>query len=148
MSSVQQIVTALLTKLAALLPDYEQAKFQWDMAKNTSKKPLFSVRATAGANVPGTNLAITIDQSFEVELSRKWKPQAGLKDNDLDSQVLTLFADCENVWRSTFLRRLDIDPGQVLLVSVVDISEPAIDNENNTVAVVLTFTVKYRTNLI
>jgi hypothetical protein len=148
MSSVQQIVTALLTSLGTLLPSYDQAKFQWEMTRNTGKKPVFAVRPVAGANVTGTNLAITIDQSFEVELARSWKPQAGTKDTDLDTQVLALFADGETVWRSTFLRRFNIDPGQVLLVSVVDISEPAIDNENNTVALVLTFTVKYRTNLI
>jgi len=148
MNSVQQIVTALLASLTTLLPSYEQAKFQWEMTKNTTKKPVFAVRAVAGSNVSGTNNAITIDQSFEVELMRTWKGQAGTKDSDLDTQIMTMFSDGELVWRSTFLRRLDIDPGQVLLVSVVDISEPAIDNENNTVGLVITFTVKYRTAII
>jgi hypothetical protein len=145
--SVNTIVSGIYSEIAATLPDYSRARFVWELDKNTDRKPMCAVRPGAGRNVEGTNRAITIDQDFEVVLVRPYKPVGGANDNDLDAQILQLQTDQESLWRVVFQRRLNAHPVAILLVSVVDIAAPEIDNDNNTASVAVTFTVKYRTQV-
>jgi len=144
MGAVDAVVTGLYVEAEAVIPEYKKAPHVWLREKNTDKKPLIAVRPGSGASTSGTNRAVTIDQSFEVELTRTWKPQAGLKGSDLDAQILQMQEDQEKVWRRIFQRRFNAEPSVVLVVSAFDISSPEVDNENNTVSLLVTYQVVYR----
>ena len=145
--SVATIVEGIYSEIEATIPVYARAKFVWELDKNTDRKPMCAVRPGAGRNVEGANRAITVDQDFEAVLIRPYKPVGGVSDNDLDAQILQLQGDQEALWRVVFQRRFGASPAVVLLVSIVDIAAPEIDNDNNTVSVAVTFTVKYRTQV-
>ena len=146
MSTVTLITEAIYAELLTLLPDSKRAPFVWAEGKNSTKdKLVYMVRPGRGLNVEGTNRAVTVDQDFEVILMRRWPPQSGTKDTELDAAILGLFEDAEVVWRKLFQRKLNADPAKVLVVSVVDFGAPEIDNENNTAQLSVSFTVKYRT---
>lgn len=144
MGAVNAVVTGLYAEVEAVIPEYKKAAHVWIREKNTDKKPTIAVRPGSGASTAGTNRAVTIDQSFELELTRTWKPQAGLKGTDLDAQILQMQEDHEKVWKKIFQRRFNADPSVVLVVSAFDISSPEVDNENNTVSLLVTYQVVYR----
>lgn len=148
MAIVQDILVALETKVSSLLPSYKKSKFTYSIESNNriSAKKIYAIRTSSGSSVTGVTLSATFDQGFEVILSDIYQPK---NDNDIDlvDKITQLHTDIETLYRDLYQRRLDLTSAQVLLVQLVDISVPEIDNDNDSVNITATFTVKYRSNL-
>lgn len=148
MAIVQDILVALETKVSSLLPTYKKSKFTYSIESNNriSAKKIYAIRTSSGSSVTGVTLSATFDQGFEVILSDIYQPK---NDNDIDlvDKITQLHTDVETLYRDLYQRRLDLTSAQVLLVQLVDISVPEIDNDNDSVNITATFTVKYRSNL-
>lgn len=140
---VKDIRDALVEQIQTELPSYAQSPFIWDFASNNDKKSknIFAVRPQSGSSVSGTNKTITLDQDFEVYLSTKYINK-GDKDSALDEAIMGLFEDHEKLEKLLFRRNINI--ARVLVVESVALSAPEIDNENHNVAIIATYTIKYR----
>ena len=148
MAIVQDILTALDTKVSSLLPTYKKAKFTFDLAQNNrvSAKKIYGIRVDSGKSVTGITMSATFDQDFQVILSDIYQPKNDT-DNNIADIINQLHSDTEIIYRDLYQKRLDLTSAQVLLVQLVDLSPPEIDTDNNSVSLIATFTVKYRSNL-
>jgi hypothetical protein len=140
---VQEIVDAIEINIQALLPTYKKASFVYDLSLNNRKqsKKVYAITPQSASNVSGSTLTVTLDQTFDVTLSDTYSPKND-SDINLQDKVLEIHSDIETVYKELFQRRLGL--AKVLVVQVVDISSPEIDNDNNTVSLTASFSVKYR----
>jgi hypothetical protein len=140
---VQEIVDAIEINIQSLLPTYKKASFVYDLSLNNRKqsKKIYAITPQSASNVSGSTLAITLDHSFDVTLSDAYSPKND-SDINLQDKILEIHNDIESLYKELFQRRLGL--AKVLVVQVVDISSPEIDNDNNTVALTASFSIKYR----
>lgn len=140
---VQEIVDAIEINIQALLPTYKKASFVYDLGLNNRKqsKKIYAITPQSASNVSGSTLTVTLDQTFDVTLSDTYSPKND-SDISLQDKVLEIHSDIETIYKELFQRRLGL--AKVLVVQVVDISSPEVDNDNNTVAITASFSVKYR----
>lgn len=143
MSIVEQIKTAIESYISSNLPEFAKAPYNWTVDLNSySKKRYFAVRTGAATFVNGTCRTITIDQSFEIELSASYNNR-GDTENDADSKIMELYAAHETIYRN--IMRDNFNIGRVQVVSALDIDAPLVDNENKACRILATYTIKYRT---
>jgi hypothetical protein len=140
---VQEIVDAIEINIQSLLPTYKKASFVYDLSLNNRKqsKKIYAITPQSASNVSGSTLTVTLDHSFDVTLSDAYSPKND-SDINLQDKILEIHNDIESLYKELFQRRLGL--AKVLVVQVVDISSPEIDNDNNTVAITASFSIKYR----
>ncbi len=148
MAIVSEILTAMDAKIVATIPTYTKSKFNYFLEKNnrlTSRK-IYALRPNTGKSVVGTTLSATFDQDFEVVLSDIYIDKND-SDKDLGERIISLHTDVETLYLELFQKRLNLTSAQVLLVSLVDLSNPEIDTDNSTVSITATFSIKYRSQI-
>lgn len=140
---VSDIVSAIETNINSILPEYKKAAFVYDLGLNNRKqgKKIYSIRPGQASSVSGSTTTITLDHDFTVTLSDIYNPKND-SDSAVQDKVLEIHEDIEELYKFVFQRKLGL--ARVLVVQVVDISEPELDNDNNTVAITVTFSIKYR----
>lgn len=142
---VDDIVNAIEGEITTLLPSYKKAAFVYDLARNNRKqsKKIYAIVPDSATSVTGTVQAITLDHNFNVTLSDIYKP-SGDTDTDLQDKVLAIHTDIETLYKELFQRRLGLPSVRVLVVQIVDIAAPEVDQDNNFVSITATFNIKYR----
>lgn len=144
MGAVSDILTAIETRLVAVLPAYsgKRLKYSYDLENNDSRTAAnaYGIGSSSASSVTGTNRSITLDQSFFVVLTR----QFGGRDNDADerTKLKEVYDDLENLYRDFFESKLGI-PTTVYLVSELSLDEPE-NIGQNVISVRMNFTVKHR----
>ena len=148
MAVVQEILEALDSKVSTILPDYKKSKFNYFLDRNNrlSSKKIYAIRPDTGKSTVGTTLSATFDQNFEVILSDIYQDKND-SDADLTAKIISLHSDVEKLYLELYQRRLDLPSAMVLVVQLVDLSSPELDTDNNTVNIVGTFSIKYRSQL-
>lgn len=144
-SLVQEIRDQLQAQILALLPGWKNSAYQYDVTRNSeaTHTKLLACRPGAASTVAGTNKTVTLDQAFVVELTDRFNKQGNDSDRPEDKAIMALYENHEKLYRAIHRRNLSIQ--RVLVVSFLDMGEPVIDNENGTVSIIATYTVKYRT---
>jgi hypothetical protein len=140
---VSDIIDAIESQINSILPEYKKAAFVYDLGLNNRKqaKKVYAIKPGSASNVTGSTMTITLDHDFDVTLSDIYNPKND-SDSSLQDKVLEMHEDIEELYKVLFQRKLGLV--KVLVVQVVDISEPDIDNDNNTVSLTVTFSIKYR----
>jgi hypothetical protein len=148
MAIVSEILTAIDSKVSSILPNYKKAKFNYILEANNrvGSKKIYAIRPSSGRSVIGVTMTATFDHDFEVILSDIYQVKND-SDADLGDRITQLHSDLELLYRDLYQKRLNLTSAQVLLVQLVDLSVPEIDNDNDSVSITATFTVKYRSNL-
>lgn len=145
-SVAELIMDQIEVHINTLLPSYDKSPFVYSLELNNRKtsKQVYSIRPGSALNVQSVTRAITLDQVFEVYLSKAY---TNVSQNDLSLQekVLEIMADHETLYKEVFLRRLA--GGEVMIVQGVDLLDPEIDFDNHFVSITASYTVKYRNSI-
>ena len=145
-SVAETIIDQIEVHINTLLPDYKKSPFVYALELNNRKtsSQVYSIRPGSALNVQSNTRAITLDQVFEVYLSRSFV-KSNQNDESLQRKILEISEDHETLYREVFLRRLT--GGEVLIVQGVDILDPEIDFENDFVSITASYTIKYRNSI-
>ena len=144
MGVVSEIKAAIESKVSEVT-GFTQAPFRYDFAKNNKNKAkdIYAVRIGESNTVSGTNQTITQDRTFEVYLSTRFG-QNGSSDIQIDEAIIALIDKHELISVQLFRRELQITSARLLVVDAIDISAPEIDNDNDTVSILATYSMKFR----
>lgn len=145
-NTVSQIVTALESGIVAELgATWTRLDHVHDIQKNSlrSANNRYGVRPLGySSQIEDTILRyLTVGHDFEIVLTRNYVNRNG--DSNLQTQINQLFDDTEDLAVRFFVNKLGL-PAIVISVSAVNVEEPEILEEDDTVAVRAIFTVKYR----
>lgn len=144
MSAVSDVLTYLEGQVNSLLPTAKAMPYMYGLESNDRLGDnAYSITVGGASVVEGTTRAITFDHDFNVSLSRKYLPKKG-GDSDLREKINSISSDIETLYKTLARRSGNAGTTLMLLISPVDVSEPAVDNDNNLVTLTLTLTVKYR----
>lgn len=144
MSIVSEIVLAIESRIEEALEGFQKSQYIWDTQKNSDSKNenYFAVRPLQASFISGTCRAITLEQSFELELGTTFRNK-GDKDQDANDKLMALYGSHELLYRS--IMRDNFNIGRVQVVGGLDIESPEVDNENKVCRIVATYTIRYRT---
>ena len=141
-SATTDVLTAIETRVNAVLPDYSRLRYSYDIEKNDkrSSDDGYAIGAGASLSTEGTFRTITLDQEFFVTLTKDF----GGRSNDSAERTAlkSIYDDLETLYRDLFQSKLGI-PATVYLVSDLALDEP-VKIGQNVISVNITFTVKTR----
>lgn len=144
MTAVRSILTAIETRVNAVLPNYSRLKYSYDVEKNSKRtsENAYGIGVGAGNSVEATFRTVTMDQTFFVILTNDF----GGRDNDLAERdaLKSLYDDLEILYRDLFQSKIGI-PDTVYLVSELALDEPEKIGQN-VISVRMEFLVKHRAN--
>lgn len=148
MGIVEDIQKAIEASINTLLPLYKMAKFSYEFDKNNRKSStkIYAVRPLSGSTISGSTLAASFSHEFEVLFSDVFTPKND-SDSEIREKIFQLNESIQILYKEIYQKRLGLASTKVLLVSLVGISGPEIDQENNSVTVTATFTINYRVNI-
>jgi hypothetical protein len=140
---VKDIRDGLENLIESTCPNFKKSRYIWDFQLNNERTSgdIYAVRPNSGSSTTGTNKTITINQTFEVLLSSKFKNVSD-KDSALDLVIMGLYEEHEKLEKVLFQRNINI--ARVLVVESIDLSSPDIDNDNNSVTITASYVIKYR----
>lgn len=144
---VEQIVDAFETEVASILGGtYKELRYKYDIEQNNfnTNDKRYGVRPLFGETVSGVLCHYTMDQEFEVTITRRFTNK--YNDDSLQTAVLETADKFDDIFKSIKSSKLGI-PSIVILVSGFTMDEPEIFDENNVVALRANFTVRYRQKL-
>jgi hypothetical protein len=144
MGIVSEIKAAIEEKVE-LVTGFAQAPFRYDFQKNNKNRSsnIYAVRIGESNTVSGTNQTITQDRTFEVYLSTRFG-RNGSDDSAIDNAIISLIDQHELISVQLFRRELQVTSARLLVVDSIDISNPEIDNENDIVSILATYSMKFR----
>jgi hypothetical protein len=144
MSLVEEIRNAIETYLATLIPEFTKSQYVWDTTLNSDSKTkkYFSVRPSTASFVNGTCRTITVEQDFILEIGDSFRNKRD-SDQDADEKIFQIYQAHETIYRA--LMRDNFGIARVQVVQNFSMTEPLVDNENKSVKIETTFSVKYRT---
>lgn len=145
MSSASEILTSLTNQVADILgPDWSELDHVYKLSDNDGRKTDgYGVGALGASSVTGTNKAITLDFNFFVVLMKIFTNRNG----DYKERVALsgIYDKFEEINKNIFQKKLN--NADVLLVQSIDYGAPErIDKK--TIAVAVSFTVKYRNQTV
>jgi hypothetical protein len=145
MSTLNDILDLIEDRLTTLLPDYKIAPFVYNYELNERLAVKnYGIRVAGASSIPGTNKAVTLDQSVQIDLTQRYEPKKSFGDKDLRDKIGLISADIETLYKDLYRRPGSVPSAHLLLIAPIDLSEPNVDNNNNFVTITLTLSVKYR----
>lgn len=145
MSIAKDLHDYLELRLVSLLPTYKAVPFFYSQDENNRLlNKGYAIKLGSIQSTTGTNMSLTKDQDYQIELTQKWAPKKGQGDLDLREKIFNISGDIEKLSADLYRRTGSIDTASLLIISPLDVSEPDIDNDNNLVTLTLTLNVKYR----
>jgi hypothetical protein len=144
MGVVSEIKAAIEEKVE-LVSGFTQAPFRYDFQKNNKNRStnIYAVRIGESNSISGTNQTLTQDRTFEVYLSTRFG-RNGSDDIAIDNAIISLIDMHELISVQLFRRELVITSARLLVVDAIDISSPEIDNDNDIVSILATYSMKFR----
>jgi len=144
MGIVSEIKAAIEEKVE-LVSGFTQAPFRYDFQKNNKNRStnIYAVRIGESNSISGTNQTLTQDRTFEVYLSTRFG-RNGSDDVAIDNAIISLIDMHELISVQLFRRELIITSARLLVVDAIDISSPEIDNDNDIVNILATYSMKFR----
>lgn len=144
MGVVSEIKAAIEEKVE-LVSGFAQAPFRYDFQKNNKNRStnIYAVRIGESNSISGTNQTLTQDRTFEVYLSTRFG-RNGSDDIAIDNAIISLIDMHELISVQLFRRELVITSARLLVVDAIDISSPEIDNDNDIVSILATYSMKFR----
>jgi len=141
-SSQRQILSAIDTRVQAVLPTYSLLKYSYDLEANDYRGSELGYGVTVGGgnSVEGTHKSITMDQSFGVILTGRFGGRA--KDLAEREALNVIYDNLELLYVDFFQSKLGIN-SVVYLVSSLELDEPE-KIADNIISVKMNFTVKFR----
>jgi hypothetical protein len=142
MSNVSTILTQLASEVGALLSDYSELDYVYDVEKNTFRtgQRRYGIGVEGGLSVDGTIKSITIDQTFFIKLTDCTANRSS--DSSERVAISSLYDDFETIQKNIFQKKLGI-PSVVLVVSELDMESPEKVGDN-TIMLKGNFIIKHR----
>ncbi len=137
------ILTFIETSVEAALPSIAKSKHYYDLNKNDAVKNgyVYSVTPGSGSNVPGTLRHVTIEQDFEITISRDYIENTS-NDINLRTAVDSIYQDNETIIREIALRKTTV--ANVLRVAEPSFTAPIVNENQKSVSVTFTYPITYR----
>lgn len=144
MSSAAEIVAYLESKIEIALPSIQKSRHYYDLSKNDDVKNryIYAVRPGEGAPNQGTIGKVTIQQEFEIQISREYEEKTN-NDLSLRAAIEALFNDGEAVLFQVKTGR----PASIILIGDPSFSAPEVDDSKKTASITFTFPILYRKNI-
>jgi len=146
MGIVDEIIVACKTVLDTLLTDYSQLPYQYNIVQNNEKDidRGYSLAAGGASFVAGRSIGFTtIDHEFVLSLVNTYNNRDC--DDDLQKVLNEQYALVQNVLKELQKSRLQLPTpsNRVLLISGLNIDEPEILAENNSVVLRANLNIQY-----
>lgn len=148
-TDIADITTAIKVKVAAELPvGYKELAFLEDIAKNSfrTSNNRYGVRALEASQLPGVTKNITLNQEFEVVLTKGYI-QSSIDDTSQVAASLDLRAECLSIYKSLVNTKAGL-PGTVLNITDFILQEPQYLDDDKVVIQRASMNIQYRYSLI
>lgn len=144
--SISSILTDLESQVSTTLgAGWSELNYVYDLEQNTARnnEKRYGVGSLSGSSVPGTNKAVTVDFQFFVVLTRYIiNDNSDEKERTALSEIYDKF---EDINKNVFQKKLS--NSNILLVSDLSYDVPEKVGDN-TLAVRVNFTIKYRNQTV
>lgn len=145
-SIVQTLITYLEESVQSAIPTISKSKHYYDFNKNDSVKNnhIFAVRPSSARNTPGTIRSVTIEQDFEIEISRDYIEKS-TDDSSLRNAIDEIYQDNEKIIREISLRRTTLQ--NILFIGQPSFERPEVNENQKSVSITFTYPVTYRKSI-
>ena len=143
MSSNQtDILNAIDTKVAELLPSYTRLAYSYDLEKNQSRNSdnSFAIGVGSAESTEGVLKSVTLNQNFFVVLSATTHNRSS--DAKEIEALKTIYDDIETIYKDFVLSRMDL-PNIVMVVDSLSLDEPE-KIAQNVISVKANFNIMHR----
>ena len=144
--SVSSILTSLNNQVSSTLGSgWKELKHVYNLEDNNNRAidNGYGVGTFDGANVSGTNKAITLDFNFFIVLTKKFTNRNG--DNNEREVLSDIYDQFETINQNIFQKKLN--NARILLVQDINYDAPE-RVDRGEIAVRVTFTIKYRNQTV
>ena len=140
-STVGRIIEFLETSILLASPALTKSKHYFDFEKNPSTLDLniFAVRPSRGSSSEGVTRSITINQDFEIEISREYYSSEA-DDFKLRETIDEIFKDNEKIQKEISLRKNT----EILQILPPSFDAPRINENGRSVSITFTYPIIYR----
>ena len=147
-TAIADIIASMESEIALEYPTYGELAYKEDVAKNSSNTidEKYGVRALAASQLPGVTKNVTLNQEFEVILTKKYN-QAIVDDSSQRSVAEDLRAKHLCIYKRLINGKAGL-PGTVLNVTDLILSEPEYGADDKVVIQRASMNIQYRFSLI
>lgn len=147
--AIGDITTSMKAEIAAELgASYSELQFVEDVAKNSfrTNNNRYGVRALVASQLPGVTKHVTLNQEFEVVLTKGYT-QSSIDDSSQVTKSLDLRAELLGIYKRFINGKAGI-PGTVLNVTDLILAEPEYLEDDKVVIQRASMNIQYRYSLI
>jgi len=145
MSDLTKQITEAIEGRIDALTSFEKLRYYFDRAKNDFKGSLTGYAVLPLAINPADNRlvkTVMVDQEFQIVLMNQYRNDAK-SDVNLQTKIKDLFDQQNTILADLASSKIGLS-SIVLVTDLVTVDSPVIDEENKTVELSMTITVKYR----
>jgi hypothetical protein len=138
-----EIIAFIEASIENAIPSIKQSKHYYDLDKNDSVRNnhIYAVRPSSARSVSGAIRSVTMEQEFEIEISRDYV-ENGSSDAALRNAINLVYQDNEKILREISLRKTTIN--NVLKVSEPSFDAPKVNDKQKSVSITFSYPITYR----
>jgi hypothetical protein len=143
-SVVYEVITLIENAVTVSVPLLVKSRNYYDFNKNDGARNayIYAVRPASASSVSGVIRSATIEQEFEVELSKEFV-DTGSTDQSIRDAIEAIYLDNELILKEITLRR----SGNILKVGEPSYSAPEINQNQKSVSITFTYPITYRKSI-
>lgn len=140
-SVVSEVITLIENGVSASVITLSKSKNYYDLEKNDGEKNryVYAIRPGSASPVTGVTRSATLEQDFELEISRKFT-EVHATDTAIREAIEIIYQDNEKILKELSLRR----SGNILKVGEPSFSAPEINQTQKFVSITFTYPITYR----
>lgn len=145
-SIVGDIVSFLETSVQSAIPSITKSKHYYNFNKNDAVRNefVFAVRPGRASSVNGVTRSVTVQQDFEIQISRDYVEKSS-DDLSLRAAIDLIYRDNETIFREVSLRKGAVSA--VLMVGIPSFDQPDVNENQKSVSIVFTYPITYRKSI-
>lgn len=140
-SVVSSIITLIETAVGDVAPSLVASRNYYDLDKNDGARNnyIYAVRPGSASAVSGVIRSATIEQDFELEISKEFK-DIGNTDQNIRDAVEAIYLDNELIFSELIHKRA----ASLIKVSQPSFSAPEVNQTQKRVSIIFTYPITYR----
>lgn len=144
-SAADNVQKYLSNAIKEVVPTIKESPNTYDLEKNSHvDKFVYAVRPGSLSSTAGTNLAMTVIQSFEIEIQKEFTNNDNT-DKKLKEVINSIYENQESIFKRISLR--NANDVRILLIGDFSAGSPDINFTKKTVSITFTHQVTYRNHI-
>lgn len=147
---ITNIMTGIESRLKVALPNYTKLPYQIDISKNKFKPDMrgYSIAPSSAGETDSVIGAFTLDQSFEVTLSKQASMHGGksqIDDSSIQENIISISDDILTAYKDLSVNKTIVD-SSILIINGLSIEKYDYSENDKVISISFSFNIKYKIN--